>query len=110
MRLVTMASEYFDVDRCLSLVKPQHAAFYKKMVEFRTVVPPTFETGNYTIPLTLLSSDLRDARPRIYQRFPFLRAHWYEMRMLFGDLNELPFTPLTILPTARFAARSNAAA
>lgn len=110
MRIVTMASEFFDVDRCLSLVKPQHAAFYKKTVEFRTVVPPTFETGAYTIPLTLLASDLRSARPRIYTKFPFLQAHSYEMRMLFGDISDRPFAPLTILPTARFAARAEAAA
>lgn len=108
MRIVTMASEYFDVDRCLSLVKPQHAAFYKRMVEFRTVVPPTSETGAYTIPLTLLASDLRSARNRIYRRFPFLQAHAYEMRMLFGDIDDLPFVPLTILPTARFATRAGA--
>ncbi len=103
MRLAVLATEYFDADRCLSLVSPQHAAFYRRMIESRVVIPATTDTGVYSIPLTLLASNLRDARTRVYRRLPFLHARPYEMRMLFGPLGEFTSAPLTILPTARHA-------
>lgn len=104
MRIATMASDFFDVDRCLSLIKPQHAAFYRRMFDFHTVVPPREKVGKYTIPLTLMASNIRAARAWIYERYPFLQAHHYEMRMMFGALEDMPATPLTVLPTARYAA------
>lgn len=106
MRIATMASDFFDVDRCLSLVKPQHAAFYKRMFDFTTLMPPTTETGPYSIPLTLMASDIRGARHWIYKRYPFLQARPYEMRMLFGNLDEAAPPVLTVRPTAKFAARA----
>lgn len=105
MRLAVVASEFFDADRCLSMVVPQHAAFYRRMIESRTVVQPTAETGYYHVSATLMASDFKDARERIYRRFPFFRAQSSEMRMLFGDISDARSAPLTILPTARYASQ-----
>ena len=63
LRVATMASEHFDVDRCLSLVKPQHAAFYKRVFDADTIVSPQKNCGNYKIDLTLLAARVREIRP-----------------------------------------------
>ncbi|HET7413607.1 MAG TPA: hypothetical protein VFJ18_13195, partial [Pararhizobium sp.] len=103
MRLAVVASEFFNADRCLSMVVPQHGPFYRRMIESRMVAAPTEGTGLYSQPLQMMASDFPNARERIYRRFPFFRAQPSEMRMLFGDLSEFPSAPLTILPTARYA-------
>ena len=103
IRLALLATEFFDADRCLSMVVPQHAAFYRRLIESRVVAEPTADTGSYNVSATLLASDYRDARQRVHRRFPFFRAQPHEMRMLFGDLTSFPSAPLTILPTARYA-------
>lgn len=104
MRIATMASDFFDVDRCMSLIRPHHAPFYKRLFDFHTIVPTQDEKGYYNFPVTLVASNIRAARPWIYERYPFLRAHHYEMRLMFGALDEMPASPLTVLPTARYAA------
>ncbi|TPW26943.1 hypothetical protein FJU11_13195 [Pararhizobium mangrovi] len=104
IRLALIATEFFDADRCLSMVVPQHAAFYERTIESRVVVPATSETGGYNVSATLLAADLRSSRHRINERFPFFRAQRHEMRMLYGKPNDVASTPLTILPTARYAA------
>lgn len=102
LRVATMASEHFDVDRCLSLVKPQHAAFYKRVFDADTIVEPQKNCGDYKIDLTLLAARVREIRPWLYKRFPFFDSEPFERRMMFGDRRVKP-TPLTILPTARLA-------
>jgi hypothetical protein len=103
LRVATMASEHFDVDRCLSLVKPQHAAFYKRVFDADTIVSPQKNCGDYKIDLTLLAARVREIRPWLYTRFPFFDSEPFERRMMFGDSGETQHTPLTILPTARLA-------
>lgn len=108
LRVATMASEHFDVDRCLSLVKPQHAAFYKRVFDADTVVTPQSNCGNYNIDLTLLAARVRDIRPWLYKRFPFFNSEGFERRMMFESAETMPFTPLTIRPTARLALSAHA--
>ena len=103
LRVATMASEHFDVDRCLSLVKPQHAAFYKRVFDADTIVSPQKNCGNYNIDLTLLAARVREIRPWLYTRFPFFDSESFERRMMFGDDRETQYAPLTVLPTARLA-------
>jgi len=103
MRIATMAMEFFEADRCLSLVSPKHSAFYKRIFAFKTVVPPRSNCGNYIIPLTLMACDFHANRHWIYETYPYLMAKTYEMRMMFAPLSELRSSPLTVLPTARYA-------
>lgn len=39
LRIASMAADYFDADRVLQLVSPQHAPFYKRVFSADTVVP-----------------------------------------------------------------------
>lgn len=101
LRLATMATDYFQVDRCLQLVSPQHAAFYKRVFDADTIVSPRNNCGNYNIDLTLMATRTKEVLPRVYQRFPFFKSEPFERRMLFDRSAEV--TPLTVRPTARLA-------
>jgi hypothetical protein len=101
LRIATMASDYFAVDRCLSLVKPQHAAFYRRVFRSHQLAAPRSGCGSYTIDLTLLASSVPVELPKVYQRYPFFKSQPFERRMMFAPPQELGAVPLTILPTAR---------
>lgn len=103
LRIATMATDYFEVDRCLQLVKPQHAAFYKRVFDADTIVSPQGNCGDYNIDLTLMATRTKETLPPLYRRFPFFKSEPYERRMLFARGADAPFSPLTVRPTARRA-------
>lgn len=104
LRIASMAADYFDADRVLQLVSPQHAPFYKRVFSADTVVPVQNGVGKYNIPLTLMATRTREVRSALYERFPFFVSEPYERRMMFQRTPFVGGTPLTILPTARVAA------
>lgn len=106
LRIASMAADYFDADRVLQLVSPQHAPFYKRVFYADTVVPTQKNVGKYNIDLTLMATQTRDVRQKLYQRFPFFVSEAFERRMMFERSPTMGVTPLTILPTARFAANA----
>ncbi|TQX86281.1 MULTISPECIES: N-acyl amino acid synthase FeeM domain-containing protein [Rhizobium] len=108
LRIASMAADYFDADRVLQLVSPQHAPFYKRVFSADTVVPAQMGVGKYNIPLTLMATRTREVRTALYERFPFFISEPYERRMMFQRSKAMGSTPLTILPTARFAAANRA--
>ena len=46
LRLATMATDYFQADRCLQMVKPAHAAFYKRVFDADFVASPKSAQSN----------------------------------------------------------------
>lgn len=103
LRIASMAADYFDADRVLQLVSPQHAPFYRRVFYADTVVPSQKNVGKYNIELTLMATRTRDVRVGLYKRFPFFVSEPYERRMMFQRSPEMGVTPLTVLPTARLA-------
>lgn len=108
LRIASMAADYFDADRVLQLVSPQHAPFYKRVFSADTVVPAQTGVGKYNIPLTLMATRTREVRKALYERYPFFISEPYERRMMFQRSVTMGSSPLTILPTARFAAANRA--
>jgi hypothetical protein len=104
LRIASMAADYFDADRVLQLVSPQHAPFYKRVFYADTVVPTQKNVGKYNIELTLMATRTRDVRAGLYKRFPFFVSEPFERRMMFQRSPDSGATPLTILPTARLVA------
>jgi hypothetical protein len=104
LRIASMAADYFDADRVLQLVSPQHAPFYKRVFYADTVVPSKKNVGKYNIELTLMATRTRDVRSGLYKRFPFFVSEPYERRLMFSRDSKRGTMPLTILPTARLAA------
>lgn len=103
LRLATMATDYFQADRCLQMVKPAHAAFYKRVFDADFVASPKSNHGKFIIDLMLLATRVKEVLPSLYVRFPFFKSEPFERRMLFERGEEMQFSPLTVRPTARLA-------
>lgn len=102
LRISVMAAAYFDADRVLQLVSPQHAAFYKRVFYAQTVVPPQKNCGKYNIDLTLMATNTREVGRTLLTRFPFFISQPSERRMMFSRNPGDTLPALNIIPTARF--------
>lgn len=101
LRVVAMASEYFDVKYCISSVRLEHAAFYRRV--FGSV--KMAENGYYpgiNFPMDLYAAEVSEIRDRVARRFPFFMSTLKERQEFFsrtlgGDAVKM------ISPTARQA-------
>ncbi|MEM1040368.1 MAG: hypothetical protein AAGI12_12970 [Pseudomonadota bacterium] len=83
MRIPIMACLHFDADHCLSLVKEQHATFYKRLFKAHVIGDPVFYEG-LNMDVQLMISSVPDIHDDLDTRFPFFRSHYIERRQLFG--------------------------
>lgn len=101
LRLATMACEYFPVRYCMSAVRPEHTAFYKRIFAAR----PLGEERSYknlAFPMQLYAADVPVIRDRLMSRYPFFMSLPQEREALFGsDRPDLR----AIAPSARQAQR-----
>lgn len=102
LRVATMATVYFDVDYCLSVIKPNHRAFYKRVFHSIEMTEPRY-FDRYKSNIELHGADARELKRTLFERYSFFRSQPHERKMMFGRREEIGLTPLTILPTARFA-------
>lgn len=101
LRLAAMACEYFPVRYCMSAVRPEHTAFYKRIFGAR----PLGEQRSYAklaFPMQLYSADVPDIRDRVADRYPFFMSLPEERAALFGALHP---DLIAIKPSARQAQR-----
>lgn len=102
LRIAAMACEYFEADFCLSGVRDEHAAFYKRVFGSRQIA----DVGHYNglqFPVRLYCADVSDIRDRVADRFPFFMSTPQEREAMFGGDSDARYLPL-IRPTARAAA------
>ena len=90
LRLALMASEHFAVDYCLSSVRPEHAAFYRRVFLCSEMGPQRAYNG-LTFPIVMLATHCPVTIPQIVVRFPFFRSTAEERQQLFGPLGRLGF-------------------
>ncbi|MEZ2128388.1 MULTISPECIES: hypothetical protein [unclassified Sinorhizobium] len=102
LRIAIMAAAYFDSDRVLQLVSPQHAAFYRRVFYAQVLVPPQKNRGKYNIELTLMATNTKEVGRTLLTRFPFFISNASERRLMFSRKQNDTLPPLTIVPTARF--------
>ncbi|KGF69535.1 hypothetical protein LL06_10015 [Hoeflea sp. BAL378] len=102
LRVATMATVFFDVDYCLSVIKPNHRAFYKRVFQTIELAGPRF-IEQYNNNLELHAANAEELKRTLFKRFPFFNSQPYERKMMFAPREILGQTPLTILPTARYA-------
>ncbi|TCL69629.1 hypothetical protein [Rhizobium sp. BK251] len=102
LRIAIMAAAYFDSDRVLQLVSPQHAPFYRRVFYAETIVPPQKNRGKYNIELTLMATNTKEVGRKLLTRFPFFISNASERRLMFSRKVADTLPPLTIIPTARF--------
>lgn len=101
LRLAAMACEYFPVRYCMSAVRPEHTAFYKRIFGAR----PLGEQRSYSklaFPMQLYTAEVPMIRDRVADRYPFFMSTPDEREALFGK--DQP-NIAAIAPTARQAQR-----
>lgn len=83
-RIIVMASDFFEVDFCLSSVRPEHGAFYKRVFQSTCIGEERYYDG-LKFPVRMYSADVPKVLPGIYARFPFYRSTKHEQQALFAN-------------------------
>jgi len=101
LRVVAMASEYFAVDYCVSSVRKEHAAFYRRVFGSQRL-PGLGHYPGIDFPMHLYAAKIATIRDRVARRFPFFMSTAAERRAFFSGNGEDAFCG-RIKPTARQA-------
>lgn len=104
LRLAPVATCYFNQTSCLAAIKPDHAAFYRRMFNAFEIGGPAPYPG-LIVPRYLYEAPCGENLAKTLERFPFFRSSPIEQRMLFGTLPE-GRDPLTVLPTAKYMCKA----
>jgi hypothetical protein len=101
LRLAGMACFHFDAPYCLSVIRQEHAGFYKRIYCSEQIGEQrTYPGLNY--PVVLYRATVAQIRERALSRYPFFRSTAMEQRMLFAKPGAGELAPLTVLPTAKY--------
>ncbi len=87
LRLAGMAVLYFNADHCLTMVRNEHAAFYKKIynsVQIGETRP--YKSVNFQV--ALYCADAKIIRANVARRYPFFKANLDEIASLFVRKND----------------------
>lgn len=87
VRFAYMASIHFSSTYNISVVRAEHAAFYRRYYGFERWAGGV-KLDWYKLPVDLYVGDMRENRARIDERLPFMQSNFEERLMLFTD--ELP--------------------
>jgi len=105
LRLAVMACVYFEPDFCLSTIRPDHAAFYRRIFDSKQVGSlRQFPGLNYDV--VLCQAHYTSVARNTMGRYPFFKPSPMEQRLMFGKPGVRELDPLTILPTARYYSRA----
>jgi hypothetical protein len=89
VRLGYLACDHFNAGTGLALVRPDHQAFYRRVLLSETISEPrpfpSFSGGKTVV---LMASDFRNVREKILNRFPIMRSSAFERRMLFDRASQ----------------------
>jgi len=101
VRLGYLACDHFNANTGLALVRPDHQAFYRRVLLSETISEarpfPSF-SGSKTV--VLMASDFPVVREKILTRFPIMRSSAFERRMLFDRGSHRRTTPRPVLVAA----------
>jgi hypothetical protein len=91
LRLAVMATRHLGADACLSHVRKEHAAFYRRIFGARVLAGPIEHPDMNASPVLLASR--RSSYETLCGRFPFYRYVTREAASLFGAPQSRPITP-----------------
>ncbi len=101
LRVATMASEYFDVKYCISSVRAEHAAFYRRIFGFKRLEGVGYYPG-ISFPMHLYAAEISAIRDKVARRFPFFMSTQKEREEFFAVTGKGEGVKM-ISPTARAA-------
>lgn len=102
LRIPTIAVPHFKVRHVLSTVRPEHAAFYRRVYRSEQWGDQRHYHG-LTFPMVLLACDIPVMYQDLLRRYPFFRSTEEERTALFGVDGRSSLA--RIRPTARLAQR-----
>lgn len=82
LRLAVMACEYFATTHCISSVRPQHGAFYRRVFGLEQMAGEGY-WGELTFPVCLFGARVETIYDRVMDRFAFFRSTEAERSALF---------------------------
>ncbi len=105
-RLTAMACRYFDADYMLSVIRPEHSAFYRRYFGMKR-----WGTGQkvdwFAFDVDLYSADRYEIAERVLTKIPFFHSMDHERESLFGAVPEGSLS-VSVTPTAsQFLAQSH---
>ena len=104
LRIAVMATWHFRVKYCLSTVRPQHVAFYRRVFNSTQLAAARYYHG-LSFPMEMWACDCPVVYPKLVRRYPFFDSPDEERQRIFAPPH---LSPLWIHPTARLAAAANA--
>jgi hypothetical protein len=104
LRLAQVACRYFEPSACLTTVREEHVAFYKRILYAEEVMGARQYPG-LTVSGHLYQSVYPEACDKVAERFPFFESTPLEQRMLF-ERREGQLARLTVLPSAKYLLRA----
>jgi hypothetical protein len=99
LRIAVMATWHFRVKFCLSSVRPEHAAFYRRVFNSTRLSEARFYHG-LSFPMEMWACDCPVVYPNLLNRYPFFRSTEPERQQLFAPPHR---SPLWIHPSVRAA-------
>lgn len=102
LRLAGMACFHFNAPYCISMIRQDHEAFYKRIYRSRPIGEPRIYDGVINCFALLYQADVLAIREETFARFPFFKSTPMEQRLMFGAPPKGELAPLTILPTAKY--------
>ena len=83
LRIAVMASVYFNVDACLATVRPEHAAFYRRVFGSE-MMGEEREYPGLSFPVQLYGAYVNTKLPATLRRYPFFMSTAEEREKLFA--------------------------
>lgn len=102
LRLAGMACFHFGAPYCISMIRDDHAAFYKRVYRSRPIGDARPYGGVINCFALLYQADVIAIQEETFARYPFFWSSKVEQRLLFGSHAKDEPAPLTILPTAKY--------
>lgn len=102
LRLAGMACFHFNAPFCISMIREDHVAFYKRIYQSRPIGDARPYGGVINCFALLYQADVLAIQDQTFARFPFFWSSRVEQRMMFGRPPQGELAPLTILPTAKY--------
>ncbi|MEL6201070.1 MAG: hypothetical protein AAFR39_01790 [Pseudomonadota bacterium] len=98
LRSAVIATEYFFANQCLSVVKREHGAFYRRVFKAGGLAGPIRPDG-HRIEVVLLGTPL-ESGPNLYRRYPVFSHLDSEKQVMFADVPDGQSVSDPIIPTA----------
>ena len=102
LRLALIACRYFKPTACLTTVREEHVAFYRRVFDAQPVVEGRSYPG-LTVAGHLYQAVTPHACDYAERRFAFFKSTAFEQRLLFQRPKRGELAPLSVLPTAKYS-------